>query len=49
MEIDYKLLKEIDCKQGVIRAVRFSGMYILFCYFILLFYFIIILIFNSFF
>lgn len=36
MEIDYKLLKEINCKQGVVRAVRFSGMYIvLFYYFIL--------------
>lgn len=36
MENDYKLLKEIDCKQGAVRAVRFSGTYIvLFYYFIL--------------
>ncbi|KAG9434266.1 WD repeat domain-containing protein 83 [Apis mellifera carnica] len=33
MEIDYKLLKEINCKQGVVRAVRFSvdGAYCLTC------------------
>ncbi|XP_060826746.1 WD repeat domain-containing protein 83 [Bombus pascuorum] len=33
MEIDYKLVKEIDCKQGAVRAVRFSvdGAYCLTC------------------
>lgn len=25
MEIDYKFVKEIECKQGAVRAVRFSG------------------------
>ncbi|CAL7950128.1 unnamed protein product [Xylocopa violacea] len=33
MEIEYKLLREIDCKQGAVRAVRFSvdGAYCLTC------------------
>lgn len=25
MDIEYKFLKEIDCKQGAVRSVRFSG------------------------
>ncbi|XP_017883532.1 WD repeat domain-containing protein 83 [Ceratina calcarata] len=33
MEIEYKLLRELDCKQGAVRAVRFSvdGAYCLTC------------------
>lgn len=28
MLIEYKFLREIDCKQGAVRAVRFTGMYL---------------------
>lgn len=33
MEVEYKLLREIDCKQGAVRAVRFSvdGAYCITC------------------
>lgn len=28
MDTEYKFLKEIDCKQGAVRSVRFSGEYL---------------------